>query len=187
MKFLKTEMARLALVLFSITASVALLLSIVNAVTYDRIQLIAEETLNAAMNELVPDATSFTEEAISGDTSGIVTSLYVASKDGEDIGYCVIVSPNGFGGEMTIMVAVDTNDTLLGMTVTSHSETPGFGAKSTEPEFQSQFAGKVAPLTLASSSATLDTEVDAISGATVTSKAVILGVNAALDYVAAAK
>ena len=64
----------------------------------------------------------------------------------------------------------------------NHSETPGLGAKSTEPEFYEQFNDKKAPLKVVKGSAGNPDEISAISGATITSNAVVDGVNAAVDY-----
>ena len=86
----------------------------------------------------------------------------------------------GFGGPIEVTVGVDTHGTVTGLSVggSSFAETAGLGAKAKEPAFTDQFVGKTAPLTL-------KVDVDAISGATITSRAVTDGVNTAAAAVPA--
>ena len=103
--------------------------------------------------------------------------------NGEEIGYCVQVEPKGFGGNLTMIVGINADGTVAGAKVTSHAETPGLGAKSqADPNWITQFAGQTADgqLKVAKDGGT----INAITGATITSRAVTDGVNTAAAYVA---
>ena len=102
-----------------------------------------------------------------------------------DGGWAVQVSANGFGGEVNMMVGIDKAGNVIGISIISHAETPSLGAVAAENNaagegFRSQFAGLSGTLAVKKDGGT----VDAISGATITSRAVVEGVNAALRCVA---
>ena len=91
------------------------------------------------------------------------------------------VAPGGFDGEVTMMVGI-SDGAITGISVISHTETPGLGAVAAAQNakgeaFRGQFVGKTGVLVVGD-------QIDAMSGATITSNAVVTGVNAALDYVA---
>ncbi|MEJ2167082.1 MAG: RnfABCDGE type electron transport complex subunit G [Desulfobacterales bacterium] len=99
-------------------------------------------------------------------------TFFVAVYDGEPRGVAFETSAKGFGGDVGVMVGIDVkDDKLLGVGVTTHSETPGMGARAkTDPTFVSQFKGLSAkePLKVTADGGT----INAISGATITSRAV---------------
>ena len=179
----------LSLVLLIISAVVALLLAFTNSITKEKI---AENTIkeqNAAKQEVLEKAFDFLEVEFE-DENGIVRSVYQGvNQNGEFVGWCVNVTPSGYGGELDIMVGINPDKTISGMKVVSHSETAGLGAKASEPKFSSQFAGKKTdkPIEVIKSGTPLENEIVAISGATITSKAVKTGVNAAIDAVESLK
>lgn len=165
----------LSAVLFIISVVVALLLAFTNSVTKDKI---AENNLkeqNIAKQEVLSGAEEFTEIENHTDETGLVQGVY-EGKDasGNVIGWCVNVSPSGYGGALDIMVGIDSSGTVSGMKVVSHSETAGLGAKATDPSFSSQFTGKKtdAPLAVIKNGTPKENEIVAISGATITSEAV---------------
>ena len=102
--------------------------------------------------------------------------------NGEIIG-CVIssTSANGYGGDVTLSVGVDLSNTITGMRVTSMSESPGYGSHCQDEEFEEQFKGLGGEITYVSDGADEPGEIDMISGATFTSRAVTEAVNGALD------
>ena len=107
----------------------------------------------------------------------------VMTKDGQDAGYCVEVAPTGFGGGVDTMVGIGVDGTITGISIISaSSETPGLGANSTKPEFQEQFAGQPADGTVAVEKD--GGSIVALTGATITSRAVSEGVNAAVKFAA---
>ncbi len=177
---------QLVVVLGLITLVCALLLGVINGVTADKIKQNAIETRNAAMAEIIPDAEfedlETTVPAPDKSTPAI-SGVYKATLNGEDAGYCIQVEPSGFGGTLTLIVGVNADGTIAGAKVTGHAETPGLGAKAqADPNWITQFAGQPADGSLA---VTKDGgTINAITGATITSRAVTLGVNTAAKYVA---
>ena len=169
----------------------------INGVTADKIAQNAVETRDAAMAEIIPDAdfedlgTALSAEDVAaagvtlpaGRTAAQIDGVYKATKDGEEIGYCVQVEPKGFGGNVTMIVGINADGTVAGAKVTSHAETPGLGAKSqADPNWITQYAGQAADgqLQVTKDGGT----INAITGATITSRAVTDGVNTAAAYVA---
>ncbi|MDR0898016.1 MAG: FMN-binding protein [Oscillospiraceae bacterium] len=163
--------AWLVLALVAIVAAVAL--GVTNEITKGPIDLQAEAAQNAARQALVPDATAF-EEA-----GGVYTGL----ADGAPVGYVTQVTVQGYGGPVDVTVGTDPDGVLTGIRVggTSFAETPGLGAKAKDAAFTDQFAGQTAPLALAKD----DGAIDAITAATITSSAVLRGVNSAVEAIAA--
>ena len=170
---------RISLTLLIITAVVALALAGVNSVTASRIDQIKEEKIQAAMEEVLP-GTQGLESVAFTDATGTVQAVY-ASADG----YVVEVSPSGFGGVISMMVGIKADGTVSGISIVSHTETAGLGAvaaadTSAGEAFRGQFAGLSGTLAVDKDGGT----VDSITSATITSRAVTAGVNAALEAVA---
>ncbi len=161
---------RLALTLLVITALVAGLLAGVNAITKDRIAAAKAEKTAKAIAEVLPDGASAKALDSFTDKSGIVSAIYES-----DSGYAVKVAPNGFGGAIEMMVGISKEGKVLGIAIISHAETPSLGAVAADKgskgqAFRDQFVD-------------YDGQLDAISGATITSKAVEEGVLAAMKCV----
>ena len=150
---------QLVVVLGLITFICALLLGVINGVTADKIAQNAVETRDAAMAEIIPDAefedmnTALSADEVAaagvtlpaGRTAAQIDGVYKATKDGEEVGYCVQVEPKGFGGNVTMIVGINADGTVAGAKVTSHAETPGLGAKSqADPNWITQYAGQAA-------------------------------------------
>ena len=166
---------RIAVTLLVITGVVAAALAGVNAITKDAIAANQAKKTQDALSVVLPNAGDLQPVALSGDT-GIVSEVYT---DGES--YAVKVLPGGFDGEITMMVGI-TEGKVSGISVISHTETPGLGAVAAAQNakgeaFRGQFVGQEGELAIGD-------QIDAISGATITSTAVVTGVNAALNYVA---
>ena len=166
---------RLTVTLLAITACVAAALAGVNLITKDKIAEIAQQKTLDAIAAVLPGVEGL--EEVAGNT-GIVGSVY-ASGDS----YAVEVRPSGFDGEVTMMVGI-TDGQVQGISIISHTETPGLGAvaaaKNAKGEaFRSQFEGVSGVLAVNKDGG----EIDAITSATITSRAVVAGVNAALEYV----
>ena len=157
---------------------VALLLGIVNSITEPIIRQMQEEKTAAAM-AMVLKADSY--EEIPSDV-GNVAAMYRAVAGGEQIGYVVEVTSSGFGGVMSLVVGVDMEGKVTGVSVTDHAETKNIGTKVTDDSaVLARFIGLVENITVNSGA----NRFDGISGATVSSKAVTAGVNTALAAVAA--
>ena len=179
----------LVVVLGLITFVCALLLGVINDVTKDKIEQNNIDKRNAAMAEIIPDA-EFTDVEVAAEwktpadkTQPVVSGVYEAVKGSEDAGYCVQVEPKGFGGALTLIVGINADGTVAGAKVTAHGETPGLGAKAqADAAWIGQYAGQPADGSLA---VTKDGgTINAITGATITSRAVTLGVNTAASCVA---
>lgn len=163
---------RLTLTLLLITAVVAGLLAFVNELTAGRIDELTRQKAEQAMREVLPaqDYTPLDAALPQG-----VTEAYRAG----DAGYVVRVAPNGFGGAIDLMVGVRADGTVNGVAVIAHSETASLGANCTREEFRAQYEGGAGPFAVGQDGGT----IEALTGATVTSRAVTDGVNAALDFV----
>ena len=166
---------KLTVALLLICAFVAAVLAGVNSITRDKIAEIQVQKTQNAIAEVLPDVSGVEEISLSGDT-GIVKSVYATGDS-----YAVEVTPGGFDGEITMMVGL-VEGQVSGISVISHTETPGLGAVAAAQNakgeaFRGQFVGQEGELAIGD-------QIDAMSGATITSNAVVTGVNAALSYVA---
>ena len=159
---------------------ICLAATLVLAVTYEITKPKIEEQLKAeeqrALKSIMPSADSFSEKAGDG------IEYFEALKGKTVIGYCVRVAGSGYSGYIRMMAGVDLNGTIEGVAVLEHSETPGLGAKineirrgESEPWFLKQFKGKNAG-TIA-----IKKDIDAITGATISSKAVTDAIRKAVD------
>lgn len=170
----KGYFAKLAGTLLLISAVVAGLLGLVNHITADKISAINAEKTAASMRQVLP-AESYTELAYTG-SDPVVAKLYEAAGSG----YVVEVTPSGFGGTIDMVVGVGTDGTVTGISIVSMSETSGLGANASRDSFRSQFVGQSGTLAVSKDGGT----IDALTGATITSRAVTGGVNSALAAVA---
>ena len=183
----------LTVTLFITCVIVAGLLGGVNAITKDKIAAINWEKTVQAMKAVVadPDNTEFSEaventaemsEAAVA-AGGTLDSVYEALVGGENAGYAIKVVASGSQGNIEMMVGVDGEGTVTGVSIVDNAETVGIGSKVMANDALAsgvgvldQFQGKSA----ADGVLTVGTNVDAITGATVSTKGVAAGVNAAL-------
>ena len=175
--------AKLTLTLLGICAVVALLLGVVNSVTEPIIEEIQAEKTAAAMSQVLPADEYQKVET----TYPNVTAMNKAMSGGEQIGYVVEVATNGFGGAMSMVVGVDMDGAVTGVSVTDNSETANIGTKVVNDQtVLDRFIGMShadGEITVNSGTNRFDGE----SGATVSSKGVTAGVNTALAAVAEQK
>ena len=173
---------------------VAAALGGVNAITADKIAAINWENTQKAMEAVVsdPDNTSFSEEALenteamttaASSAGATLDSVYEVLVGGENAGYAIKVVASGSQGSIEMMVGVDAAGVVTGVSIVDNAETAGIGSKVMNNEALAngtgvldQFIGKSA----ADGALAVGTNVDAISGATVSTKGVTTGVNAAL-------
>lgn len=171
----------IGLKLFAICFVVAVMLGVINEVTMGPIANQAAVADEQALTLAVPEADTF--EAVAGYVpEGIVQRFYNAKKGGGQVGYCVKVAPKGFGGEIILMVGLDMDAKVTGLSLVSMSETAGVGTRTKDASFLSQFIGKSGSISVVKK-APGENEIEAISGATISSKAITSGVQAALDLV----
>ena len=190
-----------ALILFAITLVSGLCLGFVYDLTKEPIAQATIEANNRTYREVLPAASEFTAVAgseeqiavmeasgeLSGlDLGGIAVESALEGKDasGNTVGYVLnSLSNDSYGGAVKISVGFDMDGTITGVGIREISDTPGLGLKAKEDDFKGQYIGKNADkLTVTKNGASADTEIDAISGATITSNAVTNAVNAALYY-----
>lgn len=193
----KNEIMPNTLKLFLITLVSGALLGLVFAVTKDPIAEQNEKKQQEAyMN--VFEAAEFFEELegfdsaeaakvlneggfTGSDISGVVIAL---DPNKEVLGYVVtVVSHEGYGGDIEFSVGISKDGTINGIEFLSIGETAGLGMNATKDEFKSQFTGKqVTAFVSTKSGAKAENEIDALSGATITTNAVTGSVNAAIYY-----
>ena len=181
------DMFKLGLNLLIISAVAALLLALTNSVTASTIAQ-RNEQANAEARKLVLESAQDFEQVkdVKTDNSkGVEVSEIYEAKDasGNTVGYTLKVLPSGYGGTIELMVGIDSaKGQVSGINVVSNSETAGLGAKATKPEFSDQYKGKpLEELSVLKNGTPGDTEIKAISGATITSTAVTNGVDAAIE------
>ncbi len=192
-----------ALVLTLITLIAGVALGLVYQITKEPIAKAEEEATQKAYKEVFETADSFKELdnfdadkaneviAAKGYTDGTVTTCEVVDchkaldASGNLLGYVVTMkSKAGYGGDLIFSMGVTTDGTLNGYSITTIDETPGLGMKATEDKFKDQFKGiKATTLEVSKTASNDDSTIQAISGATITSKAITYAVDAGLVYV----
>ena len=170
---------RLTVTLLLITSVVAAALAGVNAVTAPKIAELKAAKTQKAIETVLPGG--YEAEILEyNDATGLVTKVYSGVN-----GFAYEVTPSGFDNTITMMVGVDNDGKVLGISVVSHTETAGLGAvaaaaTSAGEAFRAQFVGASGSVSVSKDGG----DIDAITGATITSRAICVGVNAALDCVA---
>lgn len=178
----KYEIIKLGLILFVITATAGLILGGAYAITKAPIEKQAISENNDAMRETLKEATSFKKLNIPL-KNGIVKEVDEGLTGTSVVGYTIKVASKGYNGEIELMVGISKAGKVEGIKILSQNETPGLGANSVKPKFSDQFDNKpLTPLlTVVKTPASKPNEINAITGATITSKAVTLGVNDAIE------
>lgn len=188
-----------ALILFAITLVSGVCLGFVYDVTKGPIEQATIAANNATYREVLPAAESFTDmegsaekiaetaEEIAGLGYGSVaieSVLEAKDASGAVVGHVInSLSNNSYGGAVKLSVGFDEDGTITGVGIREINDTPGLGLKAKEASYRDQFTGKNAEaLTVTKSGSAGDTEINAISGATITSNATTNAVNAALYY-----
>jgi len=158
----------ICLPLILICMAVALMLSAVNMLTKDII------AANAAAEKQNAVLAIFTDAAAASLYEKTETEeIYLATQNNELVGCCVSLSENGFGGAISLLVGLDTNGQVSGIEIVSMAETPGIGSKTKNDTFLNQYKGNE-PFVIGEN-------IDAISGATISSRAITRAVNRALE------
>ncbi len=178
------EIFKPGLILFAISLVASLSLGLVNEITKEPIKQMEIQTENNARKELFPEADNF--EAVEFEQSNSVTKIVEAEKGGEKLGYIMNAEPKGYGGKVSLVVAVASDNTIKGVKVLKHSETPGLGANAGKPEFIDQYKGLSEGIKVTKQKPA-DNEIQAITSATITSEAVTLGVNDCFDLIKSLK
>ena len=194
----KSNAPKNIIVLFLIALVSVSILAVLNQITMEPIAAAEQAARQESYMKVYSDATEIkdvedfenmlsTYSANALDESIVINAALEAYKDGEQVGYVIdATSPSGYGGDVQVALGITNEGEITAFTVISAaSETPGLGAKSTEPEFQAQFSGLSAltPIAFSKTGANRDNnEIDAISGATITTTAVTTAVNEAINF-----
>ena len=170
--------AAMIIVLSVICLVVAALLGIINGITAPLIAENNNKTIQESLQVVMPadsyDKVEFSDESVTIDTGTAVPVLGV---------YDVVEvnSPNGFGGAIDMMAGINSAGEVTGIAIISQAETSGLGSKDTDPDWQAQFQGATDVVSVTKDGGT----INAITGSTITSRAVCDGVNAARAVVEA--
>lgn len=176
------DMLRISLVLMLIAAVSGGALAYAHAVTAPAIAKALEQAKQEALAQALPGAQQFQDQtkdyaAALGDPKyKCVKEVWAALSGSDRVGTVVVVAPTGYGGPVTCLIGVGGDGKVTGVQIlAAPSETPGLGSRVKEPAFREQFRGQSSP----------PLKVQAITGATISSRAVIGGVEAALDLLRA--
>ena len=179
------------LILTMITLIAGLALGVVYEITKDPIAQVQEKSKKEAWQAVFPEAdlNDFEETEVDQKAAdqaiadmGVNATIDEVCTVG-DQGYVITTTDkDGFGGSIQITVGITTDGTVNGVSILSISETAGLGMKATEPAFYGQYEGKQAEKFVVSKDGGDGEPIDALSGATITSRAVTGAVNAALGY-----
>lgn len=180
------EMLKPALVLFVICLVVGAAMALTNMATADVIAQRAVADAENARKIVFSNAEEFEKLKVdiikskSKNTYDCIEEAYSAKVGGKTAGYVFLADPEGYGGEISIMIGIDDKGKVTGLKVGDNKETPGLGAKAKDDQFTSRFYGKkLDKIEVVKRKAKNESEIEAISGATITSKAVSKGVEQA--------
>ncbi len=194
---MKNKIIHDAVILTVITLIAGFLLGLVHDITLEPIAKANYDKEQTAYRNVFADAASFEEyaefdvdaatktAADAGYANDLVEGAQVALDDaGNTLGYVITVtSTEGSQANITLSMGITVNGDLNGYATTSISETPGLGSKVADADFKSQFEGKnVEAFEVTKTGASADNQIDALSGATISSRAVTNAVNAGLAY-----
>lgn len=197
---MSSESIHNTIILTIITLVAGLLLGFVYDITKNPIADEKQRAKEEAYKEVYHDAESFSAVKVDNDSiadelekNGIDATIdecmEVKDSGGKVIGHVLKVTDHeGYGGDITFAMGVSNEGQVYGISFLSIGETAGLGMKAKEDKFKSQFAGKtVTRFSYTKSGSSTDSEIDAISGATITTNAVTNGVNAGLIYLESLK
>lgn len=166
-------------VLLAICVVIPLALSLTNKITVKRIAELEKKNTNETMTSLI-SAEEFEEKTFGSEN---LFNYYVAKSEDKEIGYIFVTKAKGYGGEVSVMTAVNIDGTVKSVAILDASnETPGLGQNVTKESFYSQFTGKKEGVKVLKNGADSEkNEIDAVTGATISSRAVTKAVNEALE------
>lgn len=181
------ETLKLGLILLLITVISAGVLAVSNNITAERIAEADKIANEQAQKEIVAEADEFRTldenklKEIQNANSNIL-EISEAYSNGTLVGYTIKSVSSGYGGDVVMITGFSLEGKITGMKVLNHSETPGLGANSTKSYFSDSFKNKSVTNELyASKNPSGESEVQALTSATITTNAVLAGVNAARE------
>lgn len=173
--------------LFAITFILGLLLGVTYMYTKEPIAEQVALQLQQSREQAFPEAEfeavdKALWEGLTAEDWPEIQEVFIAKRNGEFAGYVVNVLSKGYGGDIAIIVGMDTDKKITGVVISSHNETAGLGANAVKEDFREQYKGKTNPV-LTKDEPGSDQGIDALAGATITSRAVTSGVDAIVDLV----
>lgn len=180
-KFPSKEVLVPSVSLFVISLVVTLLLAITNNITAPLIEQLSTETEIQTRKTVLAEASYFDDENKTITLDG-TEYTYCVGLDAEKnvVGYIFTTSTKGYGGEVKVMTGVSADGKVTGVEALSLSETAGLGMNAQKESFRNQYIGKSGEIGVAKSSPS-ENEIQALTGATITSKAFTDAVNIALE------
>lgn len=180
MKLSVKEILRPAAVLFAICIAVSAALAGTNLLTKDKIAEAQAQKAEESRKIVLPEADSFEVQ-----NAGQPEEHYAGLQGGEAVGYVYETEAKGYGGTVRVMTGISTKGTITGVVILSHSETPGLGANAERESFREQYRQPVndlaGGLSIVKFQAPREGEIQAMTGATITSTAVTNAVNQAIE------
>lgn len=173
----KNSLIRTSLLLGTITAILAMAVFFVNSITTTIITDSETKRLNSYYESVFPDSEYeiIYSKNIDKNKSESIIDVATATKDGVILGYLYLVANSGYSGDVSTLIGIDANENkIINVIVTKQTETPGLGSLATEPKFLDQFSEKTTDEVLKTKD-----NIAAITGATITSAAVVNSVNEA--------
>ncbi|MCH4178297.1 MAG: RnfABCDGE type electron transport complex subunit G [Megasphaera sp.] len=137
----------------------------------------AEQQKEASMKGLVPTADAFVPVEGEKDT-------FIAEQGGKKIAYIIPTAPKGYGGPIKLLTAVSTDGTVMDYAVLEANETPGLGDKGAKDPFKGQFKGKKIDALEVTKDKSDTKHIQAMTGATISSRAFTKGVKEAVEKAA---
>lgn len=186
------EIVKPAVILFLICAIITGTLAVVNGITKPVIEEREKTELQESLSSVLPGTDEFgaavnRDELVSaGYKPGErIRNLYKGINRGDLVGYVVEVASRGYGGDISMLVGIDNDLTVVGVKILSHSETPGLGSKADNDEYLKQYLGEIpeALYHVVKKAPAKDGDIEAITSATVTSRAIANGISEAASLV----
>ena len=181
------DVIKLGIILLIITSVAAVVLGLANELTKDKIAMVEAEISEAARRDVLSMANTFEpvdeeifQDIIRGNNS--ILEVYEGYSDENTlVGYAIKTSTPGYSGNVEVITGISLEGKITGIKVVSHQETPGLGANATKPAYQNQYTNKPTDqqIEVVKGVPSKENEIQALSGATVSSNAVTDGVNAA--------
>ena len=163
---------------------IAFVLAAVNHATKNIITENEKAEKHKVMSQLldVGENGYFSPDNLTENIQGVVCFNIGYNYNGGEIGRVFTVAVNGYGGIINVLAGINLDGTVNGVSLGKNTETPGLGTKAGDNKFTSQFMGKSGPFNVVTGKAEKENAVEAVTSATVSSKAVASGVNEAIDY-----
>lgn len=147
----------------------ALILSMTNSLTAETIKQAAIAKQNKKLAVMFNENTKFVEKE--KNVNDNIETIFEASENGNVVGYVYSLKSKGYGGKIKFLLGISKDGKYLGFDSLEHNETPGFGTKMDEEPYKNQFTTK-----------SVNDQIDGITGATVTTKGLSAGIDAAKEH-----